>query len=154
MRRDHQRRDPDVHAQAIRELVARDKNHPCVVLWSIANEPESDTAEAEDYFRPLFALAPPTRPDPAGRVRERDARPLRHVPGLTEFADVLMINRYYGWYIAHGRLTRRADARRRAARLGEHGKPIIITEYGADAHPGCIGRGRNRGRGVSGRLLG
>ncbi|HYZ35894.1 MAG TPA: beta-glucuronidase, partial [Pseudonocardiaceae bacterium] len=33
----------EVHAQAIRELVARDKNHPCVVLWSIANEPESDT---------------------------------------------------------------------------------------------------------------
>ena len=54
-----------VHAQAIRELVARDKNHPSVVLWSIANEPESETAEAEDYFRPLFDVAhaaDPTRP--------------------------------------------------------------------------------------------
>jgi len=54
-----------VHAQAIHELVARDKNHPCVVLWSIANEPESETAEAEDYFRPLFDVAraaDPTRP--------------------------------------------------------------------------------------------
>jgi beta-glucuronidase len=39
-----------VHAQAIRELVARDKNHPSVVLWSIANEPESDTEGAERYF--------------------------------------------------------------------------------------------------------
>ena len=29
------------HLQAIRELIARDKNHPSVVLWSIANEPES-----------------------------------------------------------------------------------------------------------------
>src|SRR5437762_6835264 len=46
----------EVHAQAIRELVARDKNHPCVVLWSIANEPESDTEGAEAYFRPLFDL--------------------------------------------------------------------------------------------------
>src|SRR3954453_361620 len=27
------------HRQAIQELVARDKNHPSVVLWSIANEP-------------------------------------------------------------------------------------------------------------------
>lgn len=54
-----------VHAQAIRELIARDKNHPSVVLWSIANEPESDTAGAEEYFRPLFDVAreaDPTRP--------------------------------------------------------------------------------------------
>ncbi len=40
----------EVHAQAIRELIARDKNHPSVVLWSIANEPESDTEEAEKVF--------------------------------------------------------------------------------------------------------
>src|SRR4029453_10366380 len=55
----------EVPAQAIRELVARDKNHPSVVLWSIANEPESETEEAEAYFRPLFDLTrelDPTRP--------------------------------------------------------------------------------------------
>lgn len=55
----------EVHAQAGRELVARDKNHPSVVLWSIANEPESHTEGAEDYFRPLFDVAreaDPTRP--------------------------------------------------------------------------------------------
>jgi len=27
----------EVHAQAIRELVTRDRNHPSVVMWSIAN---------------------------------------------------------------------------------------------------------------------
>src|SRR5829696_7383195 len=42
-------RSRDAHAEAIRELVARDKNHPSVVLWSIANEPESHTAAAVDY---------------------------------------------------------------------------------------------------------
>src|SRR5690606_35162150 len=46
-----------VHAQHLRELVARDKNHPSVVMWSIANEPESHTPEARAYFEPLFALA-------------------------------------------------------------------------------------------------
>ena len=54
-----------VHRQAIRELVARDKNHPSVVLWSIANEPESDTPAARAYFEPLAAEArrlDPTRP--------------------------------------------------------------------------------------------
>src|SRR4029077_3391963 len=40
----------EVHAQAIRELVARDKNHPSVVLWSIANEPETTSEEARAYF--------------------------------------------------------------------------------------------------------
>ena len=34
------------HRRAIDELVARDRNHPSVVVWSIANEPESETAAA------------------------------------------------------------------------------------------------------------
>ena len=101
---DHQRRDPQVHAQAIRELVARDKNHPSVVLWSIANEPESDTEAAESYFKPLFDAGPrqldPTRPvgfvnvmlAPYGKCR------------VSQFGDVLMLNRYYGWYVNTGEL--------------------------------------------------
>ena len=93
----------EVHAQAIRELIARDKNHPSVVLWSIANEPESETPEAEDYFRPLFDVAreaDPTRPvgfvnvmlAPHGKCR------------VSKFGDVLMLNRYYGWYVNTGDL--------------------------------------------------
>ena len=67
----------EVHAQAIREHVARDKNHPSVVLWSIANEPESDTEGAEDYFRPLFDLTRELDPTPSGGLRQRHARPVR-----------------------------------------------------------------------------
>ena len=33
------------------ELVRRDKNRPSVVMWSVANEPASDVAAAEDYFK-------------------------------------------------------------------------------------------------------
>jgi beta-glucuronidase len=44
------------HERVIRELVARDKNHPCVVMWSIANEPESVIRESRDYFTPLVDL--------------------------------------------------------------------------------------------------
>jgi hypothetical protein len=56
----------EVHAQAIRELIARAKSHPSVVLWSITNEPESDIEAAEDYFRPLFDVAPrPIQPAPS-----------------------------------------------------------------------------------------
>jgi beta-glucuronidase len=125
-----------VHAQAIRELIARDKNHPSVVLWSIANEPESETQEAEDYFRPLFDVAreaDPTRPvgfvnvmlAPHGKCR------------VSKFGDVLMLNRYYGWYVNTGDLeaAELAWEAELTAWAGE-GKPIIITEYGADTYPG------------------
>ncbi|MGB8382354.1 MAG: beta-glucuronidase, partial [Dermatophilaceae bacterium] len=125
-----------VHAQAIRELVARDKNHPSVVLWSIANEPESDTEGAERYFEPLFELTrqlDPTRPvgfvnvmlAPHGKCR------------VSQFADVLMLNRYYGWYVFTGDLTAAEIAwEEELTGWAGEGKPIIITEYGADTYPG------------------
>jgi beta-glucuronidase len=126
----------EVHAQAIRELIARDKNHPSVVLWSVANEPESETEEAEDYFRPLFDVAraaDPTRPvgfvnvmlAPHGKCR------------VSQFGDVLMLNRYYGWYTQTGDLeaAELAWEQELTAWAGD-GKPIIITEYGADTYPG------------------
>ncbi|WP_353510524.1 beta-glucuronidase [Intrasporangium sp.] len=126
----------EVHAQVIRELVDRDKNRPSVVLWSIANEPESDTEGAERYFRPLFEVArqlDPTRPvgfvnvmlAPYGKCR------------VSQFGDVLMLNRYYGWYVDTGELA--AAEREWADELSgwaREGKPIIITEYGADTYPG------------------
>ncbi len=126
----------EVHSQAIRELVARDKNHPSVVIWSIANEPESDTEAAENYFRPLFDLTrelDPSRPvgfvnvmlAPHGKCR------------VSQFADVLMLNRYYGWYVNTGELGA-AEIAWTAELTGwaTEGKPIIITEYGADTYPG------------------
>jgi beta-glucuronidase len=125
-----------VHAQAIRELIARDKNHPSVVLWSIANEPESETEGAEAYFRPLFELArelDPTRPvsfvnvmlAPYGKCR------------VSQFADVLMLNRYYGWYTHSGDLPAAELAWEQELQgWASENKPIIITEYGADTYPG------------------
>jgi beta-glucuronidase len=129
-------RTREVHAQAIRELVARDKNHPCVVLWSIANEPESDTEGAEEYFRPLFDL-----------TRELDrSRPVGFVNVMlapygkcrvSQFADVLMLNRYYGWYVYTGDLEAAEQAWEQELRgWSNDNKPIIITEYGADTYPG------------------
>jgi beta-glucuronidase len=126
----------EVHAQAIRELVARDKNHPSVVLWSIANEPESDTEGAERYFEPLFPLTrelDPTRPvgfanlltAPYGKCR------------VSQFGDVVMLNRYYGWYVDTGDLEAAETAWENELRgWAKEGKPIIITEYGADTYPG------------------
>jgi beta-glucuronidase len=124
---------------------ARDKNHPSVVIWSIANEPESDTEGAENYFRPLFELTrelDPTRPvgfvnvmlAPYGKCR------------VSQFGDVLMLNRYYGWYVDTGEL-RAAEIEWEQELRGwaSEGKPIIITEYGADTYPGLHSLPATRG---------
>lgn len=130
----------DETQQALRQhllaLIDRDKNHPSVVLWSIANEPESNTDDSVAFFEPLFAAtreADPTRPvgfvnmmlAPAGACR------------LAEFADVIMLNRYYGWYIGPGDLdTAEQGLEQELRQWAEDGKPIIMTEYGADTVPG------------------
>jgi beta-glucuronidase len=129
-----------VHRQAIRELVARDKNHPSVVLWSIANEPESNTPEARAYFEPLAAETrrlDPTRP--VGFTNMQLAPPERDL--VTDLFDVVMLNRYYGWYQFPGDL---ATAEREleaelTAWAAKHGKPILVTEYGADTVAGMHG---------------
>lgn len=127
-------------AQEIRELIARDKNRPSVVLWSIANEPESETQAAADFFRPLFDVAreaDPTRPvgfvnimlAPAGQCK------------VTEMADVVMVNRYYGWYVNSGDITNAMhDLRAEITKWVElEDKPIIFTEFGADTMAGQHG---------------
>ena len=125
------------HVQAIRELVARDKNHPCVVLWSVANEPESVTDAARAYFAPLAAEVrrlDPTRP--VGFVNVLTATP--DVDVISDLFDVLMLNRYYGWYVDTGELVtaeRRLEAELQAW-VAREGKPIIMTEYGGDTLSG------------------
>lgn len=131
------KRTQEVHRRAIEELIARDKNHPSIVLWSIANEPESNTEEAREYFAPLFDTAhtaDPTRPAGFVNVMATSAEQCL----VSELADVVMLNRYYGWYDEAGDLVSaanklEADLQAWSARFE---KPIIITEYGADAVSG------------------
>ncbi len=141
----------EVHAQAIRELIARDKNHPSVVLWSIANEPESDTEEAEKYFQPLFDVARQAdRTRPVGFVNVMLAP--HGQCRVSQFGDVLMLNRYYGWYVDTGDLAAAELAWEDELKgWASDGKPIIITEYGADTYPGCR---KPVDRGIPGRVPG
>ena len=70
-----------VHRRAIEELVARDKNHPCVVLWSLANEPESHTEAARVVLRAPVRRGTKGRSEPPGRLRQHDVRAPRHLHG-------------------------------------------------------------------------
>lgn len=130
-------RTREVHRRAILELIERDRNHPCVVMWSIANEPESHTEAARTYFEPLFATAreaDPTRPVTFANVQLAPAGRCT----VSDLADVLMVNRYYGWYFDSGDLDAAEisleDELRRWAELLD--RPIVVSEYGADTISG------------------
>jgi beta-glucuronidase len=127
----------EAHRRAIRELIARDKNHPCVVLWSIANEPESTTPASRAYFEPLAAETrrlDPTRPIAFANVMGSTP----DVDVLTDLFDVVMLNRYYGWYANPSDLTT-AELGLEAeisAWVDKYDKPIVFTEYGGDTLAG------------------
>ena len=141
------------HAQGIRELIDRDKNHPSVVMWSIANEPESVEEGAREYFEPLVELArelDPSRP----LTYANEYRGTFHNDRLADLFDVICLNRYYGWYVETADLDSAALKLEAELRGWEStfGKPIIITEYGADTLAGLHAVGHaGVERGVPGR---
>ncbi|MCI9174347.1 MAG: beta-glucuronidase [Lachnospiraceae bacterium] len=126
------------HEAVIRDLIQRDKNHACVVLWSLANEPDTAARpkSAYDYFMPLYELA--HRCDPQDRpvtlvVCNNNYTEDKVAPAM----DVICMNRYYGWYIFPGNL----DAAKQALTCEMEywktkNKPVLITEYGADTVAG------------------
>ncbi|HEN7277129.1 TPA: beta-glucuronidase, partial [Streptococcus agalactiae] len=127
------------HEQAIQELVKRDKNHPSVVMWVVANEPASHEAGAHDYFEPLVKLYKDLDPQkrPVTLVNILMATPDRDQ--VMDLVDVVCLNRYYGWYVDHGDLTNAEVGIRKELLEWQDkfpDKPIIITEYGADTLPG------------------
>lgn len=126
------------HRDVIRDMIARDKNHPSVVMWSVANEPDTEWKyqEGHDYFMPLYELA--HRCDPQNR-------PVTLVCGQNNYEwdittrkmDVVCINRYYGWYNLCGDLDAACDGLNTELDFWEKvGKPVMLTEYGADTYPG------------------
>ena len=127
------------HKLALKELVARDKNHACVVLWSVANEPDGAGEGADKYFEPLVKYVKELDPQkrPTTVVNIMMATPERDL--ISPLIDVLCLNRYYGWYLNHGDIEgARVGLRKELKEWQEKypDKPIIMTEYGADTLPG------------------
>ena len=129
----------EAHEQVLRELVSRDKNHPCVVMWSVANEPDSDSEGAKEYFEPLIKLTKELDPQkrPVTVVTYLYSTPDKCKVG--DIVDVLCLNRYYGWYVAGGDLEEAKRMLAEELRGWEErcpNTPIMFTEYGADTVAG------------------
>lgn len=131
-------RTKEHHEQVIKDLIARDKNHPCVAVWSLANEPDTEKQpqEAHDYFMPLYHLAhecdPQNRPVTLVICQNDYTRDI-----TAREMDIICANRYYGWYVYGGDLEAGEHAMREEMKYwATIGKPWMITEYGADTVAG------------------
>lgn len=125
------------HADVIRELIQRDKNHPSVVMWCVTNEPGSGEEGSREYFEPLVKL---TRElDPTRLVTYTN---LTMVPAskerVADLFDVIGLNRYYGWYEYNGDLE--SAEKRLEEELkeweGTFKRPLLMLEYGTDTVAG------------------
>ena len=132
--------------QYIKELIMRDKNHPSVVMWSIANEPFPENISISSTgVKPADPKSTALFADLFKQVKELDPTRLKTLVGVMggpvewlALSDIVCINRYWGWYTNPG------DIKTGAAMLSKEldelyaqlKKPIIITEFGADTYPG------------------
>ena len=125
------------HKEVIRDVISRDRNRACVVMWSIANESDSSGKGAYEYFKPLYELArsldPQKRPCTIVSVQMADYKN----DCTLRLSDVFCLNRYYGWYTCGGDLQAAEDMCREEMEFwNAQGKPFMFTEYGADTMTG------------------
>lgn len=89
------------HKSNFEQLIYRDRNHPSVVMWSIANEPKSGQSNADSYFKEVV-----------GYMRELDAsRPITASIDVSyeqdqaaKYLDIISFNRFNAWNSNTGRL--------------------------------------------------
>lgn len=138
--------------QYLEEMIRRDKNHPSVIIWSVANEPsykgmgganydgkeqKGDDRENQQAIQFLGGLVK--------QAKEMDPTRLASFVGVSGgpaswlgVCDIICINRYYGWYTNPGDMNgaiKILDGELERI-WGLYHKPIIMTEFGADAIAG------------------
>lgn len=119
----------------LHEMITRDKNRACVVIWSVGNEcwpsaprtallsSMADQAHSEDPTRLVsyaFNNIRPTKEQPKAMVLKDE---------LIKSLDVIGVNKYLGWYQMW------PDAPEKTKWIMPQ-KPLIISEFGAAALQG------------------
>ena len=127
------------HLAAVRELIQRDKNHACVIAWSLFNEPETFSEAASRYFREIFEAARELDPQKRPRTFAMEKSCSPENVGCHQYCDFLTMNRYYGWYIKGGYEIAAAEVEFRQE-MDAWGaltpqRPMVFTEYGTDTYP-------------------
>jgi beta-glucuronidase len=123
-----------VHQMQISELIERDKNHPSVIMYSVANEANTHESGAVPYFTEVFK-----------HIRHLTKLPIMIVEWVgadrnlvCQMADVIGLNRYIGWYTDLENLQVIPEKLKKDLSLYHQTfhKPIMLTEFGADTIAG------------------
>ncbi len=113
--------------EQLREMIARDRNHPSVFAWGLCNEIGGQNPPAYEFARRMYEEA--KRLDPR-RVRTYASNSLQTAPerDVSRLMDFVEWNEYYeSWFKGTPEdMRRNLDAIHRAF----PGKPIVISEYG------------------------
>lgn len=124
------------------EMIARDKNRAAVVIWSMANETPIGDARLS-FLKTLIEHARSL--DPSRLISAAMER--HYLNGTTtqmiddplgEYVDVFGCNEYVGWYDG---LPEKAD---RVEWKMKYQKPLVMTEFGAEAPYGNHGDAMTR----------
>lgn len=116
----------------IKEMIRQHKNRPSVIMYSVMNEPPSDMYEVAEFIKKeVKFLKTLDSSRPVTFASHRSVRDL-----ALEYVDIISLNYYHGWYTEWGDID--SGVRTVAMELEEihkkfPEKPIIITEFGADA---------------------
>lgn len=127
------------HLKAIEEMITRDKNHACVIAWSLLNEPDTSSEKAVPYFKKVFDFAHELDVQKRPRTFALIMNSTPDACKCYQFSDIISLNRYYGWYLMGGYEI--SDAKQAfCTELDKWkglnlNKPFIFTEYGADTNP-------------------
>ncbi|MEW6203413.1 MAG: glycoside hydrolase family 2 TIM barrel-domain containing protein [bacterium] len=124
--------NPDITAIAetqLIEMIERDRNHPSIIIWSLANEISTYEPPSRDFIRRLNKTAKkwdPTRYTTVA-IAGNPYTPVDYVSGIV---DVVSINEYFGWYYGQIEdLDKFLDKYHKKFLR----KPFVISEFGADA---------------------
>lgn len=123
----------------LKELINRDYNRASVIIWSVGNE-NPDTDERLRFMSRLAECAhnlDGTRAVSAACLVNYEKNAIED--RLEQYLDIIGLNEYCGWYTAEWRML---------TELFENSdpqKPVIITEFGADAYPNLRGTITDKG---------
>ena len=121
------------------ELIRRDMNRASVIIWSVGNE-NADSDERLRFMSKLAAAAhkeDKTRLVSAACLVSVEENAIRD--RLAAHLDVIGLNEYFGWYTPDFELLPQLF------KNSDPDKPVVITEFGADALYGHHGSETDKG---------
>lgn len=113
--------------EQLREMIARERNHPCVFSWGLCNEVDGQNPVAQEFVRRMLHEA--KRLDP-NRLCSYASNSLQKTPERDVSAEMDFIewNEYYEtWYGGDPGVMRK---NLEAIHAAFPGKPVVVSEYG------------------------